>query len=273
MSTQWKKCVCCNPSTVQLDAGNFLTESSGSQGSAIDDFYSSRTAIIKEGNREVLGRAPFLGPLLLVGLISATEYFLRRVISECIDLCETSKKSASSANLKLGSALWHGGGGVSKGAMEHISLADVNSVRKQIRDFLGHDIKPNSDSWAALMEFGKICELRHGIVHSNGWLPGINAVNLGFPISGLGEAPPIKVGVSELQESAEVCSALVASINNELFELIAGRWASAWSHKHDAKKFNKLWVIFHSEFDEKNGLIENSLTRVRCRNLLKRERP
>ena len=273
MSSNWNNCVCDSPTTFQLDEKKFLSEETTVKRSPIDDFYASRTEIIREGSSANLRRSPFLGPLLLVGLVSSTEYFIRRVIADCIDLCEMSRKTASRANLKLGSALWHGGEGISKGVMEHLSLADKDTIRKQIKDLLGYDIRPNSDSSAALIEFAKVCEFRHGIVHSSNRLPGMNAVNLGFTISGSGETPTITIGVAELQDAASVCSTVVTSLNNELFELFAGRWAGGWVEKHDAKKFSKLWEVFYSEFDEQNGLIENSLTKIRCRNIIKRERP
>jgi hypothetical protein len=81
-------------------------------------------------------------------------------------------------NINMGAVLWHGQTAFSRAAFEHFSLADIDKIRTCSRDFLGFDIKKTTNTYAALDEFDKVCELRHGVVHAGGFLPGKNAIKL-----------------------------------------------------------------------------------------------
>jgi len=68
----------------------------------------------------------------------------------------------------------------------------------------------------------------------------------------------------------------VCAVNLELFVNMAAKWLNEWP-KTPAYRgenlnmlFRKIWGLFYSEFDEKNGLISDSLTQIRARNLIVR---
>jgi len=120
-----------------------------------------------------------------------------------------------------------------------------------------------------------VCELRHGIVHSNCILAGKNAIKLKLEFrSGIVE---INVEYSQLQECASICSTLVASFNTEMFEEMAKRWAvdwpknEAWDSSKENSMFKKIWEAFHSIIDEQNRAISVPLTMTKCKNRVKKE--
>jgi len=128
-----------------------------------------------------------------------------------------------------------------------------------------------------LQEFGKICELRHGIVHSNSLLAGKNAIKLEISNNAPNEALKITVGYEQLQECRLISTMLIASFNTEMFEEMAKRWAVDWpklpswdSETADAL-FEQIWLSFYSKVDEQNSSISTPLTMLQCQDRVKQE--
>lgn len=242
--------------------------------SPIDLFYKNTREIIQVGNPTFLNSHPSIGPLLLVGIVSATENYFRDIFSRVISICPTSKACASSQSINLGSVVWHGGVNVERGAFEHISLAGSDSIIKTCKNFTKFDIKKGMALYSVLEEYDKVCELRHGIVHSNSILAGKNAIKLG--INSTSNLIKINIGYNQLQDCASVCTTLVATFNSELFNEIAKRWAIDWrriiaidaSNEHIL--FKQVWESFYSNIDATNNLIPNKLSMIKCKNKIKR---
>ncbi len=154
------------------------------------------------------------------------------------------------------------------------SFSDPKAVKKNLNELIGVNVTNSNQISAPLEEFGKLCELRHAIVHSAGLLAGKNAVKLELPNSR--NSVRIEIGYSELQQSAEVCSSLVCAVNLELFVNMATKWLNEWPRTPAYRDqnlnflFKKIWSLFYSEFDKRNGLISDSLTQIKARNLIVR---
>jgi hypothetical protein len=234
--------------------------------SPIDIFYRTTQDILKVGTPALLSAHSTLGPLLLVGLVSATENYFRDVFARIIRVCPIARAAASDQDIKLGSVIWHGDGDVERGAFDHISFADAENILKYGRRFTGHTIKQPS----TLEEFDRICEIRHGIVHAGAVMGGKNAIRLRLPAN---QGPlRIKVDFPQLQESGSVCTTLVAAVNTEFFSEIAQRWAVKWpklpgwnvAQRHAL--FREVWNVFYSARDAANRSIPEPLSPVKCRN-------
>jgi hypothetical protein len=236
--------------------------------SPIDRFYKSLRGLIQTGQQDLIDRYSALGPLLLVGAVSSTENYFRDVLTQVIRICPTAQECSSEQNINLGSVLWHGGLNAERGAFENTSFASPDGVLTNCRKFINFEVKNNSLISAVLTEYGKICELRHGIVHSNLILAGKNAIKLGLPRTERNVL--IKVGFREFQESALICTTLVTSFNIELFKELARRWAVDWrrkiviDHTNEEAIFDQIWRTMYSTIDAQDGNISFVQTKEQC---------
>lgn len=269
----WKKSVSACASTVTIgDISNYVSPFSETN-SPIDSFYIERNKLLSSISPSYAASNPSIPPLVLVGLISLTENYFREVLAGIVTICPKAKQKSATKSLNLATA-WIGFGEMEKGAFENTSFSDPKAVKKNLNELIGVDVTNINQIAAPLEEFGKLCELRHAIVHSAGLLAGKNAVKLELPNSR--NSVRIEIGYSELQKSAEVCSSLVCAVNLELFVNMATKWLRVWPRtpayqgQNLNTLFKKIWNLFYSEFDKRNGLISDSLTQIKARNLIVR---
>lgn len=273
MMVDWKKSVSACATTVTIRDITRYVETSPVSNSPIDSFYIERNSMLNAVTPSFANSNPTIPPLVLVGLISLTENYFREVLAGVISICPKAKQKSATKSLNLATA-WIGFGEMEKGAFENTSFSDPKNVKKNLKDLVGIEVSTSNQISTPLDEFGKLCELRHAIVHSAGLLAGKNAVRLELPNSR--NAVKIKIGYSELQEAADVCTALVCAVNLELFINIATRWLREWPRTpaYQGQQLNSLfkevWSLFFSEFDKSNGLISDPLTHIKARNQISR---
>lgn len=202
-----------------------------SESNPISTFMSTRADIIRAGNAAVLQNHPVIGRLLLVGCVSAFENYCRGVLSGCLTLCPISQSKSSEKNVSLGGAIWHGpNGNFNRSAFEHKSLADTKELKSVFREYLDFDL--GQPLFMDLINsYEVIMQLRHAVVHSDGYLPGRNAVKL--EISRSHPYLLVKVNSSRVQEILLVLSTLASTINRELFSVMCRRWAIDWRRRAD----------------------------------------
>jgi hypothetical protein len=268
----WRTSVSQSAAAARLtDVNQYVQPAAGGYQAPIDVFYAAAQEIFRVGTPSFLKANDGMGALLLVGLVSTTENYFRDAFARIVRLCPVSRAAAADENIRLGSVIWHGGEEPERGAFEHMSFARAKNIIDTAKKFLDLQLTRTP----ILEEFDKVCELRHGIVHSSGMLAGKNAIKLQVASS---KTPlRIQIGYPELQECGAVCTSLVISLNGLLFTSLAKRWATEWpklpswkaSERH--RLFKEIWVTFHSQRDATNGAIPNPLSLVRCRNAVAAE--
>jgi len=276
MSANWRESVNQSVGTVRIgDINSYAVPTSSPVRAPIDIFYAATQDILKVANPKFLSDHPAMGPLLLVGLVSATENYFRDLFARIIQICPISQKSCAEKSINLGSVVWHRGIDFERGAFEHLSLASKESVVKTCRGFLDYEPVKTGAVAAMLDEFDEVCELRHGIVHSGSMMAGKNALKLQIGITGVIK---IEVDFNRLQECGAICTTLVASFNTELFEVMAKRWAVDWRRRgswwNPAKEhslFKTVWQTFYSVTDSNNRTITNELSMRKCKNRIIKE--
>ena len=221
----------------------------------IDSYWIRSQDIIKYGNTDRLKTNDFLGRLLVLGMVSAAEAYFRRVIGLCIDLCPIAKSCAIEKTINLGGLLWHNSLDLSRSAFENYSLASSKDLTKVSREFLQFDLN-NKDFRDPIQSFDDICQLRHGIVHNDGLMPGKNALALEIPSF---ERPVrIIIRYAQIQEIAAISNTLVFLYNRKLFEEMCERWAVKWRRKKDWKpeEQDSLFTKIHSIFCTQTEIIK-----------------
>jgi hypothetical protein len=252
---------------------SFVSGEQASRRSAIDIFYEQSREIIRAVPQN-FNSADWVGCINAIALISLTENYFRSILGEILRVCHITKKNAADNNVNFGSVLWHPEEHVVRGAFEHISFSDAKKIIEVTRKFVGVELN-NSDLIPILNEFSKICELRHGIVHSGRYLAGKNAILLDLPPS---ETPlKILIGYGQLQTIAAICTTLVVSYNQKMFEALCKRWATNWRQSplwevsNENALIKEIWNMFFSKIDRQDGTIEETGTWIKCRNLLRVE--
>ena len=276
--TDWRECLSRSSAPARIaDPNAYAAAGPATTTSPIDGYHSTLREILVVATPAFLAAHPVVGPLFLSGIVATTEEYLRDLFGRIISICPVAQAHSAERQIHLGSAIWHGKGLLARGAFEGTSLASSHSIKKTIADFLHYQVQKQDRVWGVFDEFDKVCELRHGAVHSGATVPGKNAVRLKLtPVAG---TPRLSVGYSEVQECAEVCTSLAVSLNLDLFEVIAERWAKEWrtyrywSAKTEHEHFRDIWNVFFSDFDAVRALITSPLTMIKCKNALRREFP
>lgn len=276
VTLNWRHSTCRSAASVKIarvDA--YVSGPPRSSLSPIDAFYSTRTTLLQLAQPQALAGSSAIGPLLLVGFVSATENYFRDVLAGIVSTCPVAQARAGNEKISLGTVLWHGGKLAGRGAFELISFTSAENVRDTLRKYAAFEVKKNGPLDAALVEYEKICELRHGIVHSGGVIAGKNALKL--ELSRATPESTISVGFPEIQECAEVCSTVIGSANSELFSELTTRWATKWrSHAgwnktQASRRFRGIWNLFYSDIDSVAGQIPVALTCRKCENQVRKE--
>lgn len=256
------------------DLANFFSVEAKSSVSPIDAFYAETKELVSFSQPDIISQNKWIGCACVVTIVSNTENYFREILSAILKYCPESQKKAVSNNINFGSVIWHTKEDMERGALENISLASSENIKNTVNKFLGINIGDNNLK-DIFKEFDKVCELRHGIVHSGRVLAGKNGLKLNVkPIS---EIMKINVDYARLQEIVSVCNTLVVACNQFLFNQMVKRWAvdwrkeSTWTSSKETEMFKNIWNTFHSKEDESSGLIPVNITWVKCRNLVKKE--
>jgi hypothetical protein len=269
----WKKLI--SQSVGQEQLGNltdFVQNKTSSNNSPIDDFYNEARTILALSS-PAMSSTEWHGSMYAVAIISITENYFRSILGKMINICPQSQKKAAGNSINFGSILWHPNESIERGAFEHVSFSESKKIIEITRKYIGTELN-GTDLIPILNEFNKVCEFRHGIVHSSRILAGKNALILDLPSSNSEQF--ITIGYGQLQNITSICTTLVVSYNQKLFEEMAHRWATAWrkptwTTEIENEKFKKIWKIFHSKVDKANNTIPETGTWIKCKNLIKSE--
>ncbi|WP_281981674.1 hypothetical protein, partial [Azonexus hydrophilus] len=211
--------------------------------------------------------------LLFVGLISATENYFRDILGFILSVCPISQSHSADEKIQLGSLLWSNAELHNRTAFEFMAFSNADNINKTINNFVYYQIKKGGTWEAMLKEYDKLCEIRHAVVHSGHIVAGKNAVKLGLNRT----KKPLRVSISyaKLQEAGGICTALVQAANNELFEMMVGRWAEkwralpSWSNDNSDRVFSTLYNAFLSNRDKQNKAISNQQSKNRLMSQIK----
>lgn len=231
--------------------------------SAIDDFYASTNSTLTKIDPTFISTYGHdMAGLLFVGLISSTENYFRDILGFILSICPRAQAHAADEKVQLGSLLWAEDYLRNRSAFEFMAFSSADNIRKTVANFACHQVKQNGTFDFMLKEFDKLCELRHAVVHSGHLVAGKNAIKLGLKKST--GVLRVKFEYADLQSTGSVCTSLIQSANNELYEALVSRWADdwrklpGWNTVDETKLFNRLVDGFASTRDKTNGTIGNA---------------
>lgn len=273
----WRGSVSQASSAIQLaNVASYIGSSATPVRSAIDTFYFSAEPILVGVGPAYFGAHPEqVSGLLYIGLISSTENYFRNILGLILEVCPVARQKAAEEKVQLGSYLWSGPGIHSRTAFDFIAFSSGKNVTETFNKFVGYQVKQHGVWKAMLAEYDKLCEIRHGIVHSGLVLSGKNALKLG--LSPTASCMQVNPTYATVQEAGAICTTLVQAANNELFELMVDRWAGEWRQlpswqvSKQAQLFRKVFKGFFSTRDQSRGAIANSASLETLLRRVKRE--
>ncbi len=224
--------------------------------SAIDSFIEN----CKEINKIWASSAqisPEFGRLLLLGYVSAVESFFRTVLRSIINTDAKARSDAHSFVVPFGAVLYHRKNTVAEALLEGYSFAGEKDIRSAFNKFL--DI-PNiaADIKLMLIEYEKICQLRHCCVHRFGKLGTQNGIVLGLEQHSVALEKPLSLDKDRLEEIASWLMSFAKATNNYMFRTLLERSVSgdnpyrvewSWSYAKDRSKFDKFYRLFKTSSD------------------------
>ncbi|MBL4904491.1 MAG: hypothetical protein JKZ00_00315 [Flavobacteriaceae bacterium] len=200
--------------------------------------------------------------LIILGSVSAVESYMREVIRKCVILDSESRIKCEKLQLTYGAAISHDKTLMPEAILESYSFTSKSSVVNSLRELLGIKGNPDNSVDEALNEYGKVCHLRHCLVHRYGKLGTRNAIELGLDKHKKCIEKPLDIDFSSLQDCQAICLSVVKEINNYIFRKLLLRlilddknkkmttvvWK--WNYNQD----RKLFLTYY------NVLVSNSAT-------------
>lgn len=275
MDKDWKYSVCDTPSSVNFGTSLDYVNCNEVSNSPIDIFYKQQKEIIRFCTPDFMENNPTLAPLMFVGLVSNVESYFRGVFAHCIKLCPIARKKVSTKAMNL-SSLYFGYDFIELSAFENQSMSDYQVISKNAKAIFDINVNTSISSInSPLLEYQKLCELRHSIVHSNGLINSKNAIELDLPPTK--NHYHVQLSFAEIQNAALICTSLICASNIEFFDKMVNRWAFEWrllpefNHSNRLDSFKKIWEIFISEIDSTNNSISKPSTIIKTKNKVEKE--
>ncbi|GAB2751073.1 hypothetical protein GCM10027039_05850 [Terrabacter koreensis] len=235
VSPDWSKCIAPAGPTIGVPP--------------IDEFYSRhrdlRMIALGSGAQSDLQRQ-----LLLLGYVSATELYFKRVHTVCMQMCSVTRAKAEEESIPFIALDYCDPRGLEAALTERASFTDVKVIGTFLMKYWGFNGDSNPALKAALLNYAPVCQMRHAIVHSGGHLSSRNVRHISP--SGSGGAV-VRLDAPQLDQAAGSCMDVVRTVNNAIGQAMLERWircervTADWNE--DRAAYSELLNCFWSRDD------------------------
>lgn len=233
---------------LSIDVGSAVVACSlPSEISPIADYFKYTQLLVSRFVRPEFSSDTEALSLLVLGVVSAAEFYFRSVIVKSLDICPYAMKIGNKAEVSLGSLLYYGTKTKTLGfcLFEHKSLASSSEIKKELQRLIGININAASSASEALKGFDVLCELRHAAIHSRGFVGFKNALDLGTSSKSVQR---INFSQSVVFDLTKLAHNAVRSFNRYVLDNILQRWIAekylTGTWRSDKKKFSALFLLF-----------------------------
>ena len=198
---------------------------------------------------------PELGNLILLGYMSAIESYVRTLITGLVNVDTLSRRQAGFKLITFAVATNHPNPRLlPEVLMENMAFSSAGVIEKALKDILGL-AKISDDLKLTLVEFEKLCQVRHCCVHRFGKLGSQNAMELGFErYKGVIEYP-FTPSPGDIDGISDVLQGTVRTLKNFIFREVLDRtwdfefqairpWVWTWHYGRDRKRFQVYYDLF-----------------------------
>jgi hypothetical protein len=199
--------------------------------------------------------AELLG-LMIVGVISAAEFYFRSVLGRMVQICPLCRRHAESSLVPVGAFSYYESSDYCfvLGSLEHESLADAKRVATSIERLTGFKTNEDSSVVAALLGYETLCEVRHCLAHARGFVGLKGTRALALEQRNLSKVLVSQEGALELLKLSHNA---VRAVNRFLFDALVDRWIDRdvlqgdWVRDRD--QFGLAWRAFHVSGEDAFG--------------------
>lgn len=204
---------------------------------------------------------PELSRLFLLGYVSAVEGYMRSLIRRLVHTDIFTRNQCESLQLSYGAVLHHNSAGLPDALLEETVFSTQKAIPSAILKFVGME-KLSTGTTSLLVEYDRICQLRHCCTHRFGKLGVKNATALGLSTHSRFLEKPILLKKGAMGDIADLTFTLVKSINNDVFGFVMRRSATTklpsqdtpgigwtWNKARDKVRFEAYYAIFRSAKD------------------------
>jgi hypothetical protein len=236
--------------SIAIDFGALCVEFAGSGQSPIDDYYSHASDILRRARQQTIADDELILRLLILEIISSAEHYFRSVLASLVHLCPLISENSLRKQLSLAAMKYYSAEWVGLGLIEHAALSGEGELKKQTLQLTGFQIKEGSSVAAALIDFEKICHMRHSIVHSRSELNARNLIEMGvYPRARC----KLQMTVLSLQSILAKSHNAVRAYNSWMMQNIVRSWIAKkilkGSWKEDGAHFARIYELFYSVAD------------------------
>lgn len=201
---------------------------------------------------QVSANIPTIYNLILLGYISAIESYIREIIRKIILIDKISRITCELEEINYGAAISYPQTLLPEVILEKASFASQENIINSFKNFLGLKGHQPNELLNTLLEFEKICHLRHCIVHRFGKLGSKNAIKFGLDTHSDLIEKPLKLDINMVFDLSIICTNTVLVVNKHLFNRILERTANKennnwkWDLRKDKTEFQKYYNLFNS---------------------------
>jgi len=214
--------------------------------SPIDEFYikheglTALSGLMDQALRPEL--VSVLSDQLLLGYVSATELYFRRLLAVSARLCPEIRLHVADVEIPFGALDFYPRDQIEYALTEKITLTEQGKVRNLLESRFGIPVSKLQNLQRAIEQFEKLCHLRHALVHSSGVVNSRNAHSLGHV--GSRAICKVRLDVAELQLAASVCMDLVRTVNDETAKHVLWTWLRGGHLKGQRTRDNSQLIKF-----------------------------
>ncbi|WP_240674683.1 hypothetical protein [Burkholderia stabilis] len=190
---------------------------------------------------------PLQGQLVLLGVIAAVESYFRALFRRLIEIDPQSQESVHLREVSYGAALHLPKAMLPEAMLERISFTSKKSIVDGMKELIGVKGEISASLDAAIVDYVRVCHLRHCAVHRFGKLGTSNAIALGLATHKELLEKPLSLTYPALQSAIAISTGLVRNVNNFLFNAVLSRVeVSQWTgrFRNDRKLFSKYYALF-----------------------------
>lgn len=200
-----------------------------------------------------------LGGLVVLGYVSATESYFRSIFRRLTHIDERCRIAQYDKQLRFAAAIHHSEEMLPEALLEHISFINRDSVANLWTELGGAKKLPRQLE-DALVDYAKLCEIRHCCVHRFGRLGLTNAARMGLDQHKGFLEGPFQPTVEDIEELAVFTISFVKTFNATLFRqtletTVAAQYQSArmatpyswtwtWDFRRDRARFSRYYDAF-----------------------------
>lgn len=254
----WKQ-VCKYPKSVDIDFGEYISDTSATPGAPIDQFFDRcRELVVLHGQmRDDSDKEELVSHLVIAATVGACEELFRDIFDLLTSNCPVSKSYLFQNEIKIELLQRYSQEDICRAFTQYKSLTSSKKVNNTCEDVTGLNIRNEEELQIKLNKFEKVSNLRHAAIHARGILGHGNLSSLLGDNLDVSIPSQLITNIDNVHTVIEFAMSLGRQFNRRLFVRTVERWiAESTLHgdwQSDKKIVKPIVEGFYSTFDKEDS--------------------